>query len=243
MEALATQSHLAILNHRLTDQLSRARDMEVFGRVTAFIVHDLKNLVYTLSLIVKNARIYIQNQDFQVDMLRSLENTVNKMHVLISQLRQLPSRENLNLELFDLMQLARSTFKHPPERRIKFSGESVQALVDKDQMQKVILNLVMNAWDAAGDDSTVNVEIGIDSSPFVRIVDSGVGMSAEFIQDSLFQPFRTTKSKGMGIGLYQCKQIVQAHGGVIEVTSVPGKGTVFTVRLPGQARDAVQEDA
>jgi len=243
MEALATQAQSAMLNYRLTDQLTKARDMEVMGKVSAFIVHDLKNLVYTISLIVDNARRHIQNPDFQCDMLKGLENTVSKMHLLISQLRQLPSRENLNIEPVDLKQLSHDTFKHTPEQGLSFRGESAQAFVDRVQIQKVIHNLALNAREASSENSLVIIETGVDSSPFLRVMDSGCGMNTEFIRDNLFQPFKTTKPKGMGIGLYQCKQIVEAHGGSIEVESSTDRGSIFTVRFPPTKEPTISEDA
>jgi putative PEP-CTERM system histidine kinase len=243
MEALATQAHSAMLNYRLTDQLTKVRDMEVMGKVSTFIVHDLKNLVYTISLIVDNAKRHIQNPDFQCDMLKGLESTVSKMHLLISQLRQLPSRENLNIEPVDLKQLSHDTFKHTPEQGLSFRGESTEALVDRVQIQKVIHNLALNALEASRENSLVIIETGMDNSPFLRVMDSGCGMSAEFIRDNLFQPFKTTKPKGMGIGLYQCKQIVEAHGGSIEVESSTDKGSIFTVRFPPTNAPTISEDA
>lgn len=244
MEAMATHAHSAMLNHRLADQLAKARDMEVMGKVSAFIVHDLKNLVYTLSLIVENAKRHIQNPEFQRDMLKGLENTVSKMHILISQLRQLPSRENLNLEPSGLMSLARETFKHSPPPGLSLEGEDAVALVDKVQMQKVILNLALNAREASGENARVVVEAGVEEQgAYLRVTDSGCGMSEAFIRENLFQPFRTTKAKGMGIGLYQCKQIVDAHGGTIDVESREGRGSVFTIRLPSPSGSGNPEDA
>lgn len=232
MEALASQAYSAILNFRLADLLSLARDMEVFGKVSAFIVHDLKNLVYTLSLVTENAKRYIEDPEFQQDMIRTLENTVSKMHVLITQLRQLPTRDTLALGATELGQLVRDTFRHIPLDGLEIRGEAAMALVDRTQMQKVVLNLVRNAREASRDGQPVVVETGTDDRPFFRVVDSGCGMSERFIGENLFQAFRTTKAKGMGIGLYQCKHIVEAHGGSIEVASAPGRGTAFTVRLP-----------
>lgn len=235
MEALATQSHSVILNHILSDQLAKSRDMEVMGKVSTFIVHDLKNLVYTLSLIVENAKKYIQNQEFQRDMLKGLENTVSKMHLLISQLRQLPSRETLKLEQVDLMQLATDTIANTQVERLELKGEPIITRIDKEQIRKVILNLVLNARDASPEGRPIVLETGHDNGVVFKVTDSGCGMSRDFIKDHLFKPFRTTKPKGMGIGLYQCKQIVEAHGGAIEVESAEGRGSVFLVRLPEAA--------
>lgn len=243
MEALANQGYSSLRNLRLSDLLSQARDMEILGKVSAFIVHDLKNLVYPLSLMVKNAQRYIHEPEFQKDMLKSLENTVAKMHVLISQLRMLPTQENLTLEDADLSQVVRDAFANNPIQDAVFTGGRVWARVDRSQFQKVVLNLVLNAREASPEGAPVTVEIGRDTTPYFRVADKGSGMSSQFVRESLFQPFRTTKPMGMGIGLYQCKQIVEAHGGIIEVASSQGEGSVFTVRLPEPDLAAVQEGA
>lgn len=235
MQALATQACSALLNLRLADLLSQARDMEVMGKVSTFIVHDLKNLIYTLTLMTENAKRYIQEPEFQRDMLKSLENTVAKMHMLISQLRQLPTRENLHLETADIGHLVEDTCKHLPMEGLRIVCPSVVAVVDKAQIHKVILNLVLNAREASAAGGFITIETGEDTTPYFRITDNGAGMTSQFITENLFKPFKTTKAKGMGIGLYQCKQIVEAHGGTIEVVSTPGEGSVFTVRLPAPA--------
>ena len=234
MEALASQANSVILNYRLADLLSQARDMEVFGKISAFIVHDLKNLVYPLSLLVDNAKHYIANPEFQQDLLKSLGNTVTKMHALITQLRQLPRRDMLRLENIELGQLVRDTFRHVPIDHLVITGPAVQVRIDPGQIQKVIFNLVRNAREASPAGQPITIEIGLDQQPFFRVSDSGCGMTERFIAEDLFQAFRTTKTNGIGIGLYQCRHIVEAHGGTIEVASTPGRGSVFTVRLPNQ---------
>lgn len=117
------------------------------------------------------------------------------------------------------------------------AGDSVRATVDSNQMRKVIINLLLNAKEASPPHSDVIVETGNNGSPYLKVSDHGHGMSDEFIRQSLFEPFKTTKAKGMGIGLYQSKHIVEAHGGSLEVQSQPGIGTVFTVRLPFTLND------
>ena len=232
MEALASQAQASIHNMRLAEQLAKARDMEVMGKVSTFIAHDLKNLVYTLSLVLENARQHIANPEFQSDMLSSLDNTVSKMKHLISQIRQFPNRESLDLEEGDLKEVVRDAVKQGGIPNVVIEGDSVRATVDSNQMRKVIINLLLNAKEASPPHSDVIVETGNNGSPYLKVSDHGHGMSDEFIRQSLFEPFKTTKAKGMGIGLYQSKHIVEAHGGSLEVQSHPGLGTVFTVRLP-----------
>jgi hypothetical protein len=216
---------------RLSDELAKSREMEVVGKVSTFVAHDLKNLVYTLSLVVENAGSHIGNPDFQQDMLDSLGNTVNKMKILIARLKGLPDKQTLKREPVRLMGMARDVAAMVPGERLSLSGDDVDVEVDREEMGKVILNLCLNAMEATRDGGEVRVEIGSEDGPYVRVADTGQGMNEEFINHSLFRPFRTTKQGGMGIGLYQCKQIVEAHGGHIEVESAPGQGATFTVRL------------
>ena len=100
-------------------------------------------------------------------------------------------------------------------------------------MQKVLLNLLLNANEAVAGQGEIQVATEQqDGWVSLSVRDNGCGMSPEFIEHSLFQPFHTTKSKGLGIGLFQSKKIVEAHHGRIEVESEEGKGSTFRVLLP-----------
>jgi signal transduction histidine kinase len=99
----------------------------------------------------------------------------------------------------------------------------------------LLLNLLLNAIEATGEERAISVEVGATDMAFIRIQDNGGGMSDDFIKNDLFKPFHSTKEKGLGIGLYQSRQIAQAHGGSIEVSSRLGVGSVFTVWLPKSA--------
>ncbi|ABB32222.1 multi-sensor signal transduction histidine kinase [Geobacter metallireducens RCH3] len=230
MKTLARQAASALMNYRLSEQLARSRELEVMGRVSAFIIHDLKNLVYTLSLTVDNGREHIADPEFQDDLLDTLSNTVNRMKVLISRLKNLPEKRSLELELVDLHRLAVDTAAMVPGNGgISVTGSDTSAEVDREEIQKVVMNLLVNALEATDGKGPVMVEVGAGSAPFIRVSDSGCGIPEEFLRTQLFSPFKTTKKKGLGIGLYQCRQIVEAHGGRIDVASTVGVGTVFTV--------------
>ena len=231
MDTMARHISSALLNMRLLDQLARSREMEIMGKVSAFVLHDLKNHVYTLSLMADNAQKHIANPEFQKDMVDSLGSTVGKMKILISQLKGLPDRHTLKREPVGLLSLAKDATRPLPQERLDFQGPDARVMVDSAEMGKVILNLCLNALEASTLGQAISVTVGEDPEPFVRVTDHGVGIAEEFMAGGLFEPFKSTKAKGMGIGLYQCKQIVEAHGGRIEVRSALGEGAEFVVYL------------
>lgn len=231
MKTIGRQASLAIMHQRLSEQASQAREMEAIGNVAAFVVHDLKNLVSNLSLIVENAARYIHNPDFQRDMLASLGNTVVKMQRLIGRLKNLGEGELFNLQQVNLLELVQKTARMVSGSPITVSGSPETSFVDENEIQKVVLNLLINGIEASGTDEPLLAEVGSAGESFIRVTDRGCGMSDRFIRTELFKPFRTTKKKGLGIGLYQCRKIVEAHGGRIEVSSAEGRGSVFTVWL------------
>ena len=112
------------------------------------------------------------------------------------------------------------------------TGAPVIAEVDRDEFRKVALNLMLNAIESTAGKQPVTVEVGKKETPFFRVKDEGCGIPEDFLRNGLFTPFKSTKKMGLGIGLYQCKKIVEAHGGKIEVISELDKGSQFTVWLP-----------
>jgi len=229
MKTIARQASLAIMHQRLSEQVTHTREIEAIGNVATFVAHDLKNLVSNLSLVVENAARYIHNPDFQTDMLTSLGNTVVKMQKLINRLKNLGEQDHINQQQVNLLDLAERTAQLVVGNKIIVSGTAEIVHVDENEIQKVILNLLMNGIEASAPDAPITVEVGFSRFPYIRVIDKGCGMSARFLRSELFKPFRTTKKLGLGIGLYQCRQIVVAHGGRIEVSSVEGDGSVFTV--------------
>ena len=107
-----------------------------------------------------------------------------------------------------------------------------QIALDRDQLEQVFFNLIKNALEAVKDGGKIALEIGADDNDVVTtITDSGAGIPAEQLVH-LFEPYRTTKEHGTGLGLMISQRIVRDHGGTISVESEPGRGTTFTVRLP-----------
>lgn len=228
MKTISRQAFLAVMHQRLSEQIIHASEIQAIGNVATFVVHDLKNHVSSLSLIVENATRHLNNPEFQKDMLTSLGNTVSKMQKLISRLKNF-GEHDLNLRQVNLLELCKKTAHLLMESRVSVSGIATTALIDETEIQKVIMNLLMNGIEASGLTEPVALEVGCAGAPFIRVRDQGCGMSPRYIRTELFKPFRTTKKQGLGIGLYQCRQIIEAHGGRIEVDSQEGIGSVFTV--------------
>jgi signal transduction histidine kinase len=122
------------------------------------------------------------------------------------------------------------------ERRINVTLDVPAALppvaLDKDKMEQVFFNLVKNALEAMKDGGAIDIVLSVDDRDVtVSFRDTGLGMSAEQLAH-LFEPYRTTKEHGTGLGLMISARIVRDHGGVISAQSKEGEGTVFTVTIP-----------
>lgn len=237
MKVLGRQAVLSLRNYQLAEELADAREMAAVAKVSSFVIHDLKNLAYTFSLMMENAGEHIAEPEFQRDLVRSIQGTVGKMNALIGKLKALPEKTELKREPVDLARLSREVLVEVQVLRKAISFEAdyagAEASGDAQEIRKVVLNLLLNACDAVGEKGNVRLKTGRrDGEVLASVEDNGHGMSEAFMQGQLFRPFRTTKEKGLGIGLYQCKQIAEALGGRIEVQSREGKGTVFTLVLP-----------
>jgi signal transduction histidine kinase len=190
-----------------------------------------------LSLMLQNLPVHFANPAFREDSLRSIAKTVARINDLISRLSLL--REGLkiapqNADLNDLVTNCLSGLRNLPGVELTEALEPLPTMrIDSDQIQKVLTNLVLNARDALANGGQIRVATKRSNGwAVLQVSDNGCGISPEFLGQSLFRPFQTTKKKGIGIGMYQSKMIVEAHAGRIEVESEIGKGTTFRVLLP-----------
>jgi hypothetical protein len=240
LKAISTQAAVQIKNIRLVNDLMTAKEVEAFGRISSFIMHDLKNLTNSLSLVSQNARYNLNNPEFQKDAIKTIDSTVNRMKRLIGKLSATANRGiEINKEKIDIKSLIDSAIKRLALTKnkdiavINELNSIPQISVDSDAMEMVFFNLISNAYEAIGKDGRITVQASLsDGNVCITVSDNGAGMSKEFMERELFKPFKTTKKTGFGIGLFQCKAIIEAHGGSIEAESKEGKWTVFRVRLP-----------
>jgi hypothetical protein len=240
MRCVAAQVGDRLQHLLLADRLIMAREMEAFYECSTFFLHDLKNFVATLSLVIQNAERHGHNPEFQQAAMTTIGSTVRKMTALTGTVAALSRDPSPKVVQLDLNRLVDDVLK-------SFNGSAPAALIrdakpvppvqgDPDQLRQVVLNLILNAQDAVGPEGRIVLRTEpVGRSAQLIVEDNGCGMDHATMTE-LFRPFRTTKGRGLGIGLYQCRKILQAHGGVLEVESEKGKGTRFMIRLQGHSR-------
>jgi putative PEP-CTERM system histidine kinase len=255
LAAMARQLAAALWFARLAEQLAETRQLESLHRLSSFVLHDIKNHVSGLSLVVENARKHIGNPDFQRDALAVVERTVQSLRELMNQVAGMARPTEVQptpvvvRELVDEAAAA-SGLAHgvaQPDGGVAVSGirfrvecrGATSVRVDRQLIRRVLVNLLTNARESLPGPGDISILAEVEPANgdgtgvlSLEVRDSGRGMSEEFIRTALFRPFATTKPSGLGVGLAQCKSIVEAHGGTITVDSQPGAGTTFSVRLP-----------
>jgi putative PEP-CTERM system histidine kinase len=218
-----------------SEALLDAGKFTAFNRMSAFVIHDLKNLVAQLALSMKNAERHRADPEFQRDMLDTVKHVVDRMNRLLAQLRlgTAPVDNPMSVNLVQVVdRVCRSRSMRRAGIDVAAEGD-VRALGHGERLERVIGHLVQNAVDATQVDGLIRVHVyASDQHAVLEIVDDGVGMTSEFVQRRLFKPFQTTKRDGMGIGAYESYQYVTGLGGRIEVESCPNGGTRVRVFLP-----------
>jgi len=224
--------------YQAADALADARQFEGFNRLSAFVMHDLKNLIAQLSLVARNAAKHKRNPDFIDDAVQTIENSVNKMNRLMVQLKTADASGLNNKHEVDLVNelriMVESRAGEKPVPTFKTALNNVRVLAEEDRLGAVFGHVLQNALDATSAEGQVSVQLRTASDhAIVEIQDTGTGMDDEFIKHRLFRPFDSTKGlTGMGIGAYECREVVQALGGQVDVDSEVGSGTVFRIMLP-----------
>ncbi|MBK8767756.1 MAG: PEP-CTERM system histidine kinase PrsK [Burkholderiaceae bacterium] len=234
-------SYLAV--RRAVEALVQAKQFESFNRMSAFVVHDLKNLVAQLTLLLANAARYRDNPEFQQDMLDTVANVVDRMQGLLLQLRAgtRPIEQPSAVPVAQILAAAiQSKRGRTPEPQLIVAPElqHVVVMAHRDRLERVIGHLVQNASEATPRDGKIWVRLSREGERArIDVEDTGKGMSEQFIREHLFKPFQSTKAHGMGIGTFESREYIRELGGSLDVTSSEGKGTVFSMRLPVAVAD------
>ncbi|WP_323750797.1 XrtA/PEP-CTERM system histidine kinase PrsK [Marinobacter sp.] len=220
------------------NRLSRAMQFEAVSKASAFMVHDLKTLIAQLSLLVKNAPKHRNNPAFIDDMISTTDHAVRKMSNLVDHVRKPTTPNDEHRSKVDLTGVVR-TLSEESSRRLpvpQLLGDPPSILVcaEHEQLKNVLGHLIRNAQDATPPDGEITLNLKkAKGSAVLFVQDTGTGMTDEFIKTKLFKPFESTKGlTGMGIGAYQAREYLRELGGNIDVTSEPGVGSCFSIRIP-----------
>ena len=255
LETLANQSSIAVMNAQLHVDLLISREMESFNKISSFILHDLKNAVSMLSMVVQNAEENWDNQEFQKDMLKTIGNTLERMKNLMTKISTMPRQLELQRKMSQVNSIIEKVIsdnRMDELEKIKIKRDLHDlplTSLDPELIKRVFENLFINSIEAQPNGGKIHITTNVvqknaplymtnkNENPersyvLVTVSDEGEGMSEEFIRNDLFRPFKSTKRKGLGVGMYQCKEIINAHGGTLEVSSKLSEGTTFRVFLP-----------
>lgn len=212
-----------------------ASRFDEFNRRIAFVMHDIKNLVSQLSLLAANAEKHADNPAFRADMLVTLRNSADKLSALLARLGRYGAGQVHDLSAIDLAEFARGIVERfravHPVALIRTSP--VVVMGNREALEQALLHLVQNAIDASAPDMAVLLDVfseGLYAT--IEVVDTGEGMSPEFVRTGLFKPFVSSKQGGFGIGAFEARELVKAMGGRVAVESREGLGTRFSVTLP-----------
>ncbi|RDH81022.1 MAG: PEP-CTERM system histidine kinase PrsK [endosymbiont of Galathealinum brachiosum] len=227
-------SHLA--QYDAAQALVSAKRFEEVNRLSAFIVHDVKNMVGQLSMVVSNAAKHKSNPMFIDDAIITVENSVNKMNKLLVRLRG--GGESDGYGPVGLCALLEDSIRNCtkagtlPIPVLNCLNQNVQVTADKDRMSANIAHIIQNAQDATNEKDSITVRLSKQGNfAIIEVEDTGEGMDEAFIHDRLFQPFESTKGT-MGIGVFQVREYVHKLGGQLDVESQIGQGTIFRLHIP-----------
>ncbi len=237
-----------LMSDRLREHIAReaeSKQFQSFLRLSAMLTHDLKNSITGLSMLVNNMERHMDRAEFRADAISSLRAATDKLRALVARLnepaRTLSGEYRHAIRPVDLVPLIKRVLATTAEPAAAIHHlethlpESLVAPVDAERIERVVENLILNALEALGARSgRLTVEAGaVDEwHVFISVRDTGAGMTEEFIRTRLFRPFATTKERGIGLGLYTCREIIAAHGGRLEVESELRAGTCFRAVLP-----------
>jgi putative PEP-CTERM system histidine kinase len=217
------------------DLIAESRQFDAFNKLTAFIMHDLKNLIAQLALVVENAAKHKDNPAFVEDAINTIDNSVARMSNLLKKLQRNEAMELRSLELSKiLMEASKKCKEIQPVPTLRLEDSNIIVNADPDHLLMTCIHIIKNAQEATPSNGFVDVTLRREgNNAIITFEDNGEGMDEAFIRNQLFKPFVTTKSgKGMGVGVYQANEYICSLGGKLSVESTPGTGTTFTLSIP-----------
>jgi len=238
LKALGSQVASALLAVRMAEQLAYAREQQAWNRLSAFVLHDIKNAATMLGLLRENGPAHIHEPEFQQDMLELVDDALNRMSRVEERLQSLQDEIRPNWRRIELGKFLQSCIgmmkKKLPAAEISLDcPQGLWLKSDPGLLTVIMENLLLNSYEAGDGRTEVKIQGRIDNDghAFINVQDNGPGILEELLQDKLFEPFKTSKQGGSGIGLWQVKKIVACLGGIITADNVDG-GARFCMRLP-----------
>jgi putative PEP-CTERM system histidine kinase len=221
--------------HQAADVIAESKQFDAFNKLTAFIMHDLKNLIAQQALVVENAAKHKDNPAFVEDAIQTIDNSVARMNTLLRKLQHDEPQEIRRIDIDKaLIEAVKKCQGKKPSPSLRFEDKNISINADPDHLEMIFTHIIKNAQEATDPTGFVDVILRKENDNAIIVIeDNGEGMDEAFIRDNLFKPFVTTKSgKGMGIGVYQAKEFLASLNGSISVESSIGAGSIFTLTIP-----------
>lgn len=237
LRGIAHHVGMLLAHARLAEERRVSAELEVLHRFSVFCLHDLKNLAARLSLVAQNAEHHGRDPVFQESAMRTVADTAKKMTALMSKLslRSLKPSVPGSPEAVDLCALIEDIvvpLRGQGARLHVSPGTVPLVMAVREEIHQVLLNVVLNAKQAIAENGDITITVApSDGMVVITVDDTGIGIPADELE-SLFRPAQSNRPGGLGVGLYQCKQIIEAHGGTIQIRSEAGRGTTVRVELP-----------
>lgn len=224
-----------VSRNEAAEMLAQSKQFDAYNKLSAFVMHDLKNLIAQQALVVENAAKHKENPAFIDDMIRTIDNSVQRMSNLLKKLQQTQPSSGRPLALKSVViNSVKKCQDRMPRPSLRILDDSLKVVADEENLEMIVTHIIKNAQEATPSDGYVDVTLRGDGTfAIIDVEDNGTGMDANFIKTRLFRPFDTTKSgKGMGIGVYQTREFIRNLGGDVTVKSEPRIGTTFTISIP-----------
>jgi len=237
---VAMQVTAYLVQEETSQSLADARQLEDFNKRFAFIVHDIKNTIGQLSLMVRNISQFGDRKEFRDDMVDTLGNAVDRLALLLTSLTAVGSRTASSASRGKIVDLNEFLDGFCVEKRalgcpLNFEKISAEAttLTDDSALRRVLEHVLSNALEASPSGSPIDVALSLkEDHLLISVTDRGVGMTQRFIKEELFRPLKTTKRGGSGLGAFQIRELMRGLNGDVTVESEVGKGTEVTLSLP-----------
>jgi len=243
LKTAGQQAAIFLVHEMSQEQLAQTRQFEAFSKLTAFLMHDLKNLIAQQDLVVSNAKRFKHRPEFVDDAIRTMEASVRRMKRVLERLQEDTGVERSTIvDVPGLLgDVCLTCSDREPQPRLARIDSEVWVEMDRDRLAMAITHAIRNAQDATPADGQISVTLSAENGyALIGIADDGKGMEPAFVRDRLFRPFDSTKgARGMGIGAYQIRETLRLARGDIEVRSEPGRGTELKMKIPLAAEKKV----